>query len=53
MTFEHDERPWDDYTVLDEATDFKVKRITVAAGKRLSYQRHARRSKHWIVVCGL
>ena len=52
MTFEHDERPWGEYTVLDEATDFKVKRITVVARKRLSYQRHARRSEHWLVVHG-
>ena len=52
MTAEHDERPWGDYTVLDEAPDYKVKRITVVAGKRLSYQRHARREEHWLVVHG-
>lgn len=52
MTFDHDERPWGEYTVLDEGADFKVKRITVTAGKRLSYQRHARRSEHWFVVHG-
>lgn len=44
MTPSHDERPWGDYTVLDEAADYKVKRINVIAGKRLSYQRHARRT---------
>jgi mannose-6-phosphate isomerase-like protein (cupin superfamily) len=42
MTLEHDERPWG-YTVLDEGADYKVKRITVHAGKRLSNQRHAPR----------
>jgi mannose-6-phosphate isomerase len=52
MTSEHDERPWGNYTVLDEAADYKVKRITVVAGKRLSYQRHARRAEHWLVVHG-
>ena len=52
MTAEHDERPWGDYTVLDEAPDYKVERITVVAGKRLSYQRHARREEHWLVVHG-
>jgi mannose-6-phosphate isomerase len=52
MTLERVERPWGDYTVLDEAPDFKVKRITVVAGKRLSYQRHTRRSEHWLVVHG-
>ncbi len=49
---EHDERPWGSYTVLDEAEGFKVKRIQVLPGKRLSYQRHARRSEHWVVVRG-
>ena len=46
------ERPWGEYTVLDEGADFKVKRITVLPGKRLSYQRHARREEHWLIVHG-
>ncbi len=50
---EHDERPWGSYTVLDDdAHDHKVKRIVVKAGKRLSYQQHARRSEHWFIVSG-
>jgi len=50
---EHDVRPWGTYTVLDDdAPDHKVKRIVVLAGKRLSYQRHARRSEHWFIVSG-
>jgi len=53
VTGEHDERPWGSYTVLDDsAADHKVKRIVVEPGKRLSYQRHARRSEHWFVVSG-
>jgi mannose-6-phosphate isomerase len=52
MSLEHDQRPWGSYTVLDEGADYKVKRITVQAGKRLSYQRHARREEHWLVVEG-
>ena len=53
MTGEHDERPWGSYTVLDDGPpDHKVKRIIVRPGKRLSYQRHARRSEHWFVVRG-
>jgi mannose-6-phosphate isomerase len=47
-----DERPWGSFTVLDEAADFKVKRIEVLPNKRLSYQRHERRSEHWMVVAG-
>ncbi|HEV2427958.1 MAG TPA: phosphomannose isomerase type II C-terminal cupin domain [Acidimicrobiales bacterium] len=50
---EFDERPWGSFTVIDEAPDHKVKRIVVAPGKRLSYQRHARRSEHWYVVAGV
>jgi len=50
---EHSERPWGSYTVLsDHAPDHKVKRIVVHPGKRLSYQRHARRAEHWFVVAG-
>ena len=48
----NEERPWGDYVVLDEAADFKLKRITVKPGRRLSYQFHERRSEHWFVVRG-
>lgn len=48
----HDERPWGSYTVLDEGDGYKVKRIEVKPGKRLSYQKHARRAEHWMVVQG-
>ncbi len=50
---EYEERPWGNYTVLDdEALDHKVKRIVVRPGKRLSYQRHAKRAEHWFIVSG-
>ena len=45
-------RPWGSYDVIADAADFKVKTITVEPGKRISYQRHARRSEHWFVVRG-
>ncbi len=48
-----DQRPWGNYTILDESDYFKVKRIEVLPGKRLSYQKHARRSEHWYVVRGI
>ncbi|HYE16111.1 MAG TPA: phosphomannose isomerase type II C-terminal cupin domain [Pyrinomonadaceae bacterium] len=48
----YDRRPWGSFTVLDEGRTYKVKRIEVLAGKRLSYQRHARRAEHWMVVEG-
>ena len=47
-----DRRPWGTFTVLDEHDGFKVKRIEVLPGKRLSYQRHSKRAEHWFVVEG-
>ena len=46
-------RPWGSYTVLEEDPEgFKLKRIEVAPGARLSLQSHTRRSEHWVVVSG-
>ena len=45
-------RPWGTYTILDESNGYKVKRIVVKPGKRLSLQKHHHRSEHWIVVSG-
>jgi len=50
---EFDRRPWGTYEVLDEGELFKVKRIEVLPGKRLSYQKHAKRAEHWFVVSGI
>lgn len=51
-SLKYDERPWGNYTILDEGEGFKVKRIEVLPEKRLSYQKHHRRSEHWYVVQG-
>jgi mannose-1-phosphate guanylyltransferase/mannose-6-phosphate isomerase len=45
-------RPWGSYTVLEEGERYKIKRLTVLPGKRLSLQRHYHRSEHWVVVRG-
>lgn len=45
-------RPWGSYTVLEDATDCKVKRLVVKPGHVLSLQMHHRRSEHWTVVRG-
>lgn len=45
-------RPWGSYTVLEEGKLFKIKRITVLPGARLSLQMHHHRSEHWVVVSG-
>lgn len=45
-------RPWGSYTILEEQSAFKIKRITVNPGVQLSLQMHHHRSEHWIVVKG-
>lgn len=45
-------RPWGSWTLLLKSGAFQVKTIRVEPWKRLSLQRHARRSEHWIVVTG-
>jgi mannose-6-phosphate isomerase-like protein (cupin superfamily) len=45
-------RPWGAFRVLDEGPGYKVKRITVKPGGRLSLQTHDRRSEHWVVARG-
>ena len=47
-----EERPWGSFTILDEGENYKVKRLEVLPGKRLSYQRHSHRAEHWFVVRG-
>jgi mannose-1-phosphate guanylyltransferase/mannose-6-phosphate isomerase len=45
-------RPWGSYTVLEEGEGYKVKRVTVNPGSRLSLQLHHKRSEHWVVISG-
>ena len=45
-------RPWGNYTILDEDNGYKIKRIVVQSGKRLSLQKHYHRNEHWIVLSG-
>jgi mannose-6-phosphate isomerase len=45
-------RPWGGFLVLEDHSTHKVKRIWVHPGQRLSYQKHFRRSEHWVIVEG-
>jgi len=45
-------RPWGSYTILEEQPSFKIKKIVVYPGKKLSLQMHHHRSEHWVVVTG-
>ena len=45
-------RPWGSYTVLEDGAVYKIKRVTVKPGEKLSLQLHHHRSEHWVVVSG-
>jgi mannose-1-phosphate guanylyltransferase/mannose-6-phosphate isomerase len=45
-------RPWGNFTVLEEGDRYKIKRIFVNPGAKLSSQMHHHRSEHWVVVTG-
>jgi|SRR5829696_5787619 mannose-6-phosphate isomerase len=49
---ESQQRPWGGWQVLDQGPGYKVKRIEVRPGERLSYQTHEHRAEHWAVVQG-
>ncbi len=46
------QRPWGQYEVLLDEPTYKVKRIIVLPGQRLSLQMHHRRAEHWTIVVG-
>ena len=46
-------RPWGTYTVLEEGSRFKIKRIEVKPGGTLSLQMHHHRNEHWVIVSGM
>jgi mannose-6-phosphate isomerase len=48
-----DLRPWGAFTILEEGPGYKIKRIEVNPGHRLSSQMHHHRSEHWIVISGI
>lgn len=46
-------RPWGNYTLLQDMPTFKVKRLEITPGKRLSLQYHHKRQEHWTIVEGI
>ncbi|HET7388452.1 MAG TPA: phosphomannose isomerase type II C-terminal cupin domain [Nocardioidaceae bacterium] len=52
METESEQRPWGSWHVLDAGEGYKIKRIHVSPGSRLSYQTHEHRDEHWVVVHG-
>jgi mannose-6-phosphate isomerase len=49
---ESETRPWGSFATLEEGPGYKVKRLVVLPGQRLSLQKHRRRAEHWTVVAG-
>ncbi len=49
---EFEVRPWGSFSTLEEGPGYKVKRLVVQPGQRLSLQKHRRRAEHWVVVTG-
>jgi len=47
------DRPWGWYKTIDQGARFKVKRIQIKPGARLSLQKHNHRAEHWVVVKGI
>jgi mannose-1-phosphate guanylyltransferase/mannose-6-phosphate isomerase len=45
-------RPWGGFETIEEGPGYKVKRLVVESGGRLSLQRHRLRAESWIVVSG-
>lgn len=45
-------RPWGSYTILEDTGIYKIKRVSVKPGQKLSLQLHHHRSEHWVVVRG-
>jgi mannose-6-phosphate isomerase len=49
---ESEARPWGSFSTLEEGPGYKVKRLVVQPGQRLSLQKHRHRAEHWVVVSG-
>jgi len=53
ISIESEERPWGRFFVIHDEPQYKVKRIEVEPGRRLSYQYHHKRSEAWTIVDGI
>ena len=49
---EEEQRPWGSFHTLEEGPGYKVKRLVILPGQRLSLQKHRHRAEHWVVVRG-
>ena len=52
ISIESEERPWGRFFVIHDESNYKLKRIEIEPGERLSYQYHNKRSEAWTIVDG-
>lgn len=50
---EKEKRPWGIYYVLQDEKDFKLKKIEVTPGQKLSYLYPKKRSETWVILSGI
>ena len=46
------QRPWGWFECLSITDQFKIKKITIKPGERISTQKHLHRSEHWVIIKG-
>ena len=44
--------PWGAWAILEDTPTYKVKKISVNPGHRLSYQKHFKRKEDWFIIEG-
>ena len=45
-------RPWGSFINLDQGNGYKVKKLHILPGHKISLQKHFKRSEHWVVING-
>ena len=45
-------RPWGLFENIKQEKDYKVKKLLVLPGEKISLQKHIKRSEHWVVITG-
>ena len=53
LSIESEERPWGRFFVIHDQPTYKLKRLEVDPGGRLSYQFHHKRSEAWTIIDGV
>ena len=48
-----EERPWGRFYVIHDEKKYKLKRLEIDPGQRISYQYHTKRSEAWTIIQGV